>query len=79
MEPKFAERWAKFMEKYPDRMMFGSNIFLRKMRKRRTQNTYREIIHSVRMMIGSLSKEVQKQIMYETPIKVFRLNLKTHQ
>ena len=79
MDPEFSERWAKFLERYPDRMMFGSNIFLRKMRKRGTQNTYREIIHSVRMMIGSLSKEVQKQIMYETPIKVFRLNLKTHQ
>ena len=79
MDPEFAERWAQFFEKFPDRMMFGSNIFLRKMKKRKTKNRYREIISSVRMMIGSLSKKVQKQIMYKNPVKVFKLDIKTHQ
>ena len=75
MEPLFAERWAKLLEKYPDRMMLGSNIFLRKMKTAKTKNTYRKIINNVRLMVGSLDKEAQKKIMYDTPKKLFNLEL----
>ena len=75
MEPMFAERWAKLMEKYPDRIMLGSNIFLRKMRTSKTKDRYIKIINNVRLMVGSLDKDAQKKIMYDTPKKLFNLEL----
>ena len=56
--------------------MFGSNIFLRKMRTSKTKDRYRKIINNVRLlMIGSLDKDALKKIMYDTPKKLFNLEL----
>ena len=73
MDYRFKERWAKFIEKWPDRMMYGSDIKLRFFLKQ--PNHYNILIGNVRTMVGGLDKDVQQKFMYGNAKKVFNLNM----
>ena len=73
MDYRFKERWAKFIEKWPDRMMYGSDIKLRFFLKQ--PDYYNTLIGNVRTMVGGLDKDVQQKFMYGNAKKVFNLNM----
>ena len=74
MDYRFKERWAKFIEKWPDRMMFGSDIKLRNFLEK-PNNRYNKLIGNLRVMVGGLDKDVQKKFMYGNAKKVFNLDI----
>jgi len=65
------ERWAKFFEKYPDRVMYGSDW---KLGRKYSFDDFPYHLKKVRLMIGSLKESVQKQIMYSNAKKIFNIN-----
>ena len=70
---KLHEVWAKSMEKYSDRYFFGSD---QKLGKSPAHDVFVEhYMKHVRLMIGSLSPEVQEKIAYKNAAKLFKINL----
>jgi len=70
---KLHEVWAKSMEKYSDRYFFGSD---HKLGKSPSYDVFVEhYMKHVRLMIGSLSPDVQEKIAYKNAARLFKINL----
>ena len=64
------ERWATFFEKYPNRIMYGSDW---KLGRKYSFDDFPYHIDKVRLMIGSLNETTQEKIMYSNAKKIFNL------
>ena len=69
---KLHERWAIFFEKYPDKVMYGSDW---KLGRKYSFDDFPYHLKKVRLMIGSLKSSVQKKIMHDNAIRIYGLSL----
>ena len=61
-----------FYEKYPDKVMYGSDW---KLGRKYSFDDFPYHLKKVRLMIGSLKNSVQKKIMHDNAIRIYGLSL----